>query len=144
MLISGEKILMSAELKESVTWFIYFLDLLWVRYNCAKFHHCRICVTDFREGGAFFGLPPICEQPQKSPSWIGLSLFIKMMILLIKLIIDQLVFYLCYLQLLNAGYMTKFMNILIPYYPKFNVALKRCQYAMLIKCYDWKMKKKYG
>ena len=21
-------------------WFIYFLDLLWVRYKCAKFHHC--------------------------------------------------------------------------------------------------------
>ena len=45
--------LMSAELKENVTWFIYFLDLLWVRYNCAKFHHCRICVTDFRDGGPF-------------------------------------------------------------------------------------------
>ena len=28
-----------------------FLDLLWVRYNCAKFYHCRLCVTDFREGG---------------------------------------------------------------------------------------------
>ena len=26
--------LMSAELKVCVTWFIYFLDLLWVRYNC--------------------------------------------------------------------------------------------------------------
>ena len=24
-----------------------FLDLLWVRYNCAKFYHCRICLTDF-------------------------------------------------------------------------------------------------
>ena len=31
------------------TWLINLLDLLWVRYNCAKFHHCRICVTDFRE-----------------------------------------------------------------------------------------------
>ena len=28
--------LMSAELKRSVTWFIYFLNLLWVRYNCVK------------------------------------------------------------------------------------------------------------
>ena len=37
--------LMSAELKGCVTRLIYFLDLLWVRYNCAKFHHCRICVT---------------------------------------------------------------------------------------------------
>ena len=27
-----------------------FLDLLYVSCNCAKFHHCRICVTDFREG----------------------------------------------------------------------------------------------
>ena len=27
-----------------------FLDLLWVRCNCAKVHHCRICVRDFREG----------------------------------------------------------------------------------------------
>ena len=35
---------------ESVTWFIYFLDLFQVRYNCAKCHHCRVCVTDFREG----------------------------------------------------------------------------------------------
>ena len=26
--------LMSAELNGCVTWFIYFLDLLWVRYNC--------------------------------------------------------------------------------------------------------------
>ena len=33
--------LMSAELKGCVTWFICFLDLLWVRYNCAKFHQCR-------------------------------------------------------------------------------------------------------
>ena len=23
----------------------------WVKYNCVKFHHCRICMTDFREGG---------------------------------------------------------------------------------------------
>ena len=29
---------------------LYFLDLLWVRYNCAKCHHCRICKAYFREG----------------------------------------------------------------------------------------------
>ena len=34
-----------------------FLDFLWVRYNCAKFHHCRVCVTAFREGGGPF-FPP--------------------------------------------------------------------------------------
>ena len=63
--------LMSAEIKGCVTWFIYFLDLLWVRYNCAKLYHCRICEKDFREGGPF--CPPIREQPWKSPSWIGLK-----------------------------------------------------------------------
>ena len=71
LLISGKKMLLSAELKERVTWVIYFLDLFPVRYNCAKFHHCRICATDFRERGPFFALPN-CEEPRKSPSWIGL------------------------------------------------------------------------
>ena len=42
------------------------------RYKSANFHHCRICVTDFREGGGFLALP-IREQPQKSPTWIGLK-----------------------------------------------------------------------
>ena len=45
--------LMSTERKGCVKWFKYFLDLLWVRFNCAKFHHYRICVTDFGEGGLF-------------------------------------------------------------------------------------------
>ena len=65
---------MSAELKRCVMWFMHFFDLQ-VRYsgkyNCAKFHQCRIFVTDFREGERF--LPsPISEQPQKGPSLIGL------------------------------------------------------------------------
>ena len=29
----------------------FFLDLPYVRYNCAKFHHCRIGVADFGDGG---------------------------------------------------------------------------------------------
>ena len=29
-----------------------FFDL-YVRCNCAKFHHCSKCVTAFREGGLF-------------------------------------------------------------------------------------------
>ena len=49
---------MSAEPKGYVTRFIYFLDLLWVRYNFAKFHHCRMCVTDLRERGSFCPPPP--------------------------------------------------------------------------------------
>ena len=50
LLISGEKMLMSAELKECVTSFIHFFSLPQVSFNCAKFHHCRICVAGFREG----------------------------------------------------------------------------------------------
>ena len=50
---SRKKMMMSTELKRFVTWFIYFLDLLSVRHNCATFYHCRICVTDFRERGLF-------------------------------------------------------------------------------------------
>ena len=64
-LISGEKMLISAELKECVTWFIYFLDLPYVRYNYAKFHHCRICVTDFREVGPKKP-PPSVSSPKKA------------------------------------------------------------------------------
>ena len=45
--------MMLVDLKECVTCFIYFLDLIWVRYNRTKFHHCKICVKDFREGGFF-------------------------------------------------------------------------------------------
>ena len=29
---------------------LYFLDFFQVRYNYAKFHYCRIYVTDFRNG----------------------------------------------------------------------------------------------
>ena len=32
---------------------LYLLDRLFVRYNCAKFHHCRICVTNFRKEWLF-------------------------------------------------------------------------------------------
>ena len=61
--------LISAKLKGCVTWFIYFLDLVWVRYNCAKF--VGYVWQILGRGGLF--APPILEQPRKSPSWIGLS-----------------------------------------------------------------------
>ena len=74
LLISGEKILMLAELKRCVTWFKCFLDLLWVRYNSAKFQRSRKCTTDFREGP--FCCPTAHPPPVKSlesPSWIWLK-----------------------------------------------------------------------
>ena len=58
MVISGEKILMSAELKGCVTWFLYFWIL---RSNYVKSHHCRMCVSDFREDG------PFCRPDSKRP-----------------------------------------------------------------------------
>ena len=70
-MIFGEKMLMSAELNGCVTQFIYLLDLLYARYNRAKFHNCRICVTAFMEGALFCPpLPPlpIHEQCRKGPS----------------------------------------------------------------------------
>ena len=50
--------------------YIFFGSFL-VRYNCVKFHHCRICVTAFREG-AFLAIP-IRERQLIWPSWIGLT-----------------------------------------------------------------------
>ena len=41
--------------------FFVFLDLLKVNYNLVKFQHCRICVTEFREGD-------IREHPRKGAS----------------------------------------------------------------------------
>ena len=35
-----------------------FLDLLQVRYNWNKFHHCRICLTDLRKEKPFYPPPP--------------------------------------------------------------------------------------
>ena len=49
------KMLMSVELWKCAKWLIHLLDLLYVRYSCAKFRHCRIFATDFREKGF---LPP--------------------------------------------------------------------------------------
>ena len=47
--------------------------IFWTFFNCAKFHDCRICVTDFRKGRPF--CRPIRKQPRKTPSWIGLMFF---------------------------------------------------------------------
>ena len=61
------KMLKSAELKGRVTWFMYFLDLLYVRYNCAKFHQFRICVRHFREGELFCPRPHHLWAAPKKP-----------------------------------------------------------------------------
>ena len=58
LLISGDKMLISAEIKRCVSWFICFLNFLYVRYNCVKFQNCRLCVTDFREQAFFRPLHP--------------------------------------------------------------------------------------
>ena len=47
---ASQKLLISAWFKGCVPWFIYFSNPFKVRYNCSSFHHCRICVTNFRDG----------------------------------------------------------------------------------------------
>ena len=66
------KKLVSVELTKWIMWFIYFLYLLWIKYNCAKFHHCGICVTNVRcfYTHSFF----IHEQPWKGLFWIRLKM----------------------------------------------------------------------
>ena len=53
------------------------LYIFWIFFRwciAAKFHHCRICVRNFREEGHFCHIsPPIREHPQKRPSQIGLK-----------------------------------------------------------------------
>ena len=66
ILLSSEKILMSAESNGYVTSFKHFWRLLQVRYACAKFHHCRIYVTDFRRG-SFLYPPPVPPSFARSP-----------------------------------------------------------------------------
>ena len=57
---------MSAEIKGYVMLFIYFFDLF--RYDIIVksfiIDHCRICVTDFREG-VLFAPPPSVNSPKK-------------------------------------------------------------------------------
>ena len=45
--------------------FVFFWSPLG-KYNCAKFHQCRACVTDFREGGPFCTTPPSMSSPEKA------------------------------------------------------------------------------
>ena len=63
--------LMSAELKRSYVIYIFFESSLGkvVRYSSAKSHHCRICVTNFREEGRGFLPSP---NPWAAPKRIGL------------------------------------------------------------------------
>ena len=77
------KMQISVELKGCVTCFMCFLDLIKLRYKWAKFHHFRVCVTDFREGEPFCPspLPLIWEQRRKGTSWIGLNPRLKVFVL---------------------------------------------------------------
>ena len=73
MLVLGEKMLMSVELKGCVYMICMFFYLLWV-YNCAKFHNCRICVTDFREG-AFLDHPSVSSPENAHPEKLKITIF---------------------------------------------------------------------
>ena len=67
LLISNEKMLMSAKLKavsRDLHVFGFPLGKLkLVPSKSTKFHHCRICVTEFRDGSLF--APPSMSSPKK-------------------------------------------------------------------------------
>ena len=71
MLISGEKILMSAELKRCVTWLLFFW--IFFRHGISVWSFIIVgYVRQTLDKGAFLG-PPMREQPRKRPFWIGLN-----------------------------------------------------------------------
>ena len=81
MVISGKKNAelkgFSAEHKGCVTWFILFLDLLYVRYNCVMFYHCRICVVDFKEMALFAPCPSMTSPQNAYPEYLILMVMSK-------------------------------------------------------------------
>ena len=62
---SGEKMLISAEIKGPVMQFMFFGSFLGKVY-CAKFHYCRICLTDCRKWG-FLPLPSVSSPKKAHP-----------------------------------------------------------------------------
>ena len=61
---SGEKMMISAKLKGPVTQFTCFFGSSLSKVYCAKFHHCRICLTNCRKWGL---LPlPSVSSPKKA------------------------------------------------------------------------------
>ena len=69
LLISGEKILTSAELKRSVTWFIYFWIFFGWDTTVPSFFIVGYVWQILGRGSLFVPPPsPIRQQPQKSPS----------------------------------------------------------------------------
>ena len=71
LLIFGKKMLMSAELKGYVTWFIYILIFFRLGITAPRFIIVGYVWQTWGRGN--FLLPPIRQQSLKSPSWIGLS-----------------------------------------------------------------------
>ena len=67
LLVSAQKKLITAELQGCVKCSIHFPDRLYVRYNCSKFHHYRICVTDFKQGFLLAQLSPPGPTSMSSP-----------------------------------------------------------------------------
>ena len=114
--------LMSAELKGCITWFIHFFDLPYVRYNCAKFHHCRICVVNFREGVK--KAPPY---PWAAPKKPILNRVNDVCINHKSLIINE-IFY-----LLKAFYLQYLSYLCMPFYFNYNVVFISRQETKLFK-----------
>ena len=69
------KMLMPAEVKMCVIWFIFFGSFLEGLGITVPSFITVGCVTDFKKNAFPPPSPPICQQSWKGPSWIGLMLF---------------------------------------------------------------------
>ena len=77
-----------------ICWFL--VKKCWSQYNCVKFHHCRIYVTDFREGGILHP-PPFPLHPWTAPKKPILN-GVKDVIHILKLLLVRMIAYqICYL-----------------------------------------------
>ena len=86
-----------------ISWYSKFADFWWKKcwsqYNCVKFHHCRIYVTDFRKGGILGGPPPPPPDPwtaPKKPILNGVKDVIHILkLLLVRMIAYQICYHIC-------------------------------------------------
>ena len=104
---------MSAELEGCVMPFIYFLNRLQLRYNCANFHHCGIYVIDFQLGWAFLPSVSTPKNVHSEQGYYGLLRYDfnnSHYDILSKLFLDKHVLLKKYLKINHANFMEKLLK----------------------------------
>ena len=76
-----------------ICWFL--VKKCWSQYNCVKFHHCRIYVTDFREGGILPPPRPSMSSPKKAILNRVKDVIHILKLLLVRMIAYQICYHIC-------------------------------------------------